>query len=96
MKITIRFTNGFVENAETARVIAHIGDEPHIQPALAKWGGPKEKWSMFPMQWIPVPVEGVNSFGHLHANEGVLWSFGTNQLASTTDGIKWELIPGLI
>jgi len=56
MKITIRFTNGFVENAETARVIAHIGDEPHIQPAVAKWGGPKEKWSMLPMQWVPIGV----------------------------------------
>ncbi|WP_146154422.1 beta propeller repeat protein [Chitinophaga ginsengisoli] len=56
MKITIRYSNGFAENAQTARVICHIGDEPYVQPALAKWGGPKEKWSMVPMKWIPVSV----------------------------------------
>jgi len=36
-----------------------------------------------------VAVPGLTSFGYLHANDGVLWSFGTLQLAWTTDAIVW-------
>lgn len=42
-------------------------------------------------QLVPVEVPGVSSFGHLHANDGVLWSFGTNDLAWTSDGVHWEI-----
>jgi hypothetical protein len=37
-----------------------------------------------------VKVENVTSFGHLHAADGVLWSFGTLQLAWTVDGQHWN------
>lgn len=30
------------------------------------------------------------SSGHLHANDGVLWSFGSKHIAWTEDGIKWN------
>ncbi len=36
-----------------------------------------------------VAVPGLTSFGYLHANDGVLWSFGTLQLAWTTDAVVW-------
>lgn len=44
----------------------------------------------------PVPVEGVKSFGHLEAADGVLWSFGTGKLAFTADGKAWQQVPPLI
>ena len=37
-----------------------------------------------------VKIENVTSFGHLHAADGVLWSFGTLQLAWTDDGQHWN------
>jgi hypothetical protein len=37
-----------------------------------------------------VKIENVTSFGHLHAADGVLWSFGTLQLAWTDDGQRWN------
>lgn len=37
-----------------------------------------------------VQIEGVTSFGHLHAADGVLWSFGTLRLAWTADGQQWN------
>jgi hypothetical protein len=39
-----------------------------------------------------VSVDGVTSFGHLHANDGVLWSFGTKDLAWTADGSTWSRV----
>lgn len=56
MKINVQFSKGFVESTNAVRVICAIGDEPHIQPAVAKWGGLKEKWSLLPMQWMPVGI----------------------------------------
>lgn len=40
--------------------------------------------------FAPVQVPGFDSFGHLHAADGVLWSFGTRQLGWTTDGKSWR------
>jgi hypothetical protein len=40
----------------------------------------------------PVKVEGASSCGHLHANDGVLWSFGSKDLASTSDGRIWRRV----
>lgn len=39
--------------------------------------------------FAPVMVPGLGSFGYLHAHDGVLWSFGTLQLAWTTDAVVW-------
>ena len=44
----------------------------------------------------PVAVEGVKSFGHLDAVDGVLWSFGTGRLAFSADGKAWQALPPLI
>ncbi len=30
------------------------------------------------------------SFSHLHANDGVMWSFGTKHVCWTEDGVKWN------
>lgn len=42
-----------------------------------------------------VDMGGIKSCGHLHANHGVMWSFGTKHLAWTDDGVHWhEVTPG--
>lgn len=39
--------------------------------------------------------EGLEFCGHLHANDGVMWSFGTKQIAWTEDGVTWhDVTPG--
>jgi len=38
-----------------------------------------------------VRVPNVSSFGHLHAADGVMWSFGTLQLAWTDDAKTWNI-----
>jgi hypothetical protein len=40
-------------------------------------------------RFVPIAVPGFHSFGHLHAADGVLWSFGTRQLGWTADGANW-------
>jgi hypothetical protein len=42
-----------------------------------------------------VNVPKVATFGHLHANDGVLWSFGERDLAWTRDGTSWTRVPPL-
>jgi hypothetical protein len=37
-----------------------------------------------------VSVKGIKTFGYLHANEGVMWSFGLKDLIWTDDGKKWH------
>lgn len=39
-----------------------------------------------------VPVDGVETFGHLDTAGGVLWSSGAGDLAFTVDGRRWEVI----
>jgi len=56
MKINVQFSKGSIENAHAVRAICAIGDEPDIQPAVAKWGGPQEKWSLLPIKWMPVGI----------------------------------------
>lgn len=43
----------------------------------------------------PLKIQGVTSFGHLHANDGVMWSFGTQALAWTEDGTNWQLVEAI-
>jgi photosystem II stability/assembly factor-like uncharacterized protein len=44
----------------------------------------------------PVSITAASSFGHLHAKDGVLWSFGTKQLAFTSDGETWNAAKALL
>jgi hypothetical protein len=37
-----------------------------------------------------VNLRGINTCGHLHANDRIMWSFGTKQLAWTEDGAEWN------
>lgn len=40
---------------------------------------------------VPVDTGLVDStYGHLHANDGVLWSFGTKDICYTEDGVTWH------
>jgi hypothetical protein len=52
-KPTVNFGHGSVENAQVARVIAHVGEGADALPALAHWDGATGKWGLFPMKWIP-------------------------------------------
>ncbi|SEW34647.1 hypothetical protein SAMN05428988_4179 [Chitinophaga sp. YR573] len=44
----------------------------------------------------PVSTTAASSFGHLHAKDGVLWSFGTGHLAFTSDGETWNAAKPLL
>jgi hypothetical protein len=37
-----------------------------------------------------IPMKGIETCGHLHANDGVMWSFGTKDLAWTEDTVMWH------
>jgi hypothetical protein len=55
-KPRISYGHGSVENAQVARVIAHVGEGADALPALAHWDGGTGKWGLFPMKWIPARV----------------------------------------
>jgi len=40
----------------------------------------------------PVAVPGVETFGHLDAADGVLWSCGFSDIAYTLDGAHWSVV----
>jgi hypothetical protein len=44
----------------------------------------------------PLSITAASSFGHLHAKDGVLWSFGTGHLAFTSDGETWNAAKSLL
>lgn len=39
-----------------------------------------------------VTVDGVATFAHLHAADGIMWSFGLHDLAWTQDGVRWNRV----
>jgi hypothetical protein len=51
---SISYGPGFIENANSVRVICHVGEGEDAIPAVAHWDGLKKKWSLLPMKWVPV------------------------------------------
>ena len=37
-----------------------------------------------------VDMQGIDTCGHLHANDGVIWSFGTKNVAWSEDALAWN------
>ena len=37
-----------------------------------------------------VDMQGIDTCGHLHANDGVMWSFGTKNIAWSEDAVNWN------